>query len=1275
MPYDGFISYSHAADGKLAPALQSALQRFAKPWYRRRALRIFRDQTSLAATPELWPTIQSALDDAKYFLLLASPEAAQSKWVRREVAHWLDTKPSGQLLIVLTGGELLWDEASNDFDWRATTALPQELKGAFPSEPLWVDLRWARGEEHLTLKHPRFLEAVGDLAAALRGVPKEDLLGEDVRQHKRALRLAGGAIVALAILLVAALVAAAVALQQRTLAEARTRDAIMQGELALARQLAAQAGNEPTGGLDRRLLLALEANRLNPTGVDSRGSLEALLEAHPRVEAFLRAPTRGSILNLVFAPDDSTLYARAGDREIVAWDVHERRVTKVAPGRDDTSGFMRVALSPHGDILAGTRYTGSGESLVFVDANSFRELGAVLLPPMLGGEAYELAFSSDGRTVAAARAASPASVDPLDVGDVVLVDVASRQLIGGPLKAHGAGVYHVAFSPDSTLLASGGADGDVQLWDVVTRTRIGSSLPTDNEVVYAIAFSPDGRFLAASGTDGVLTVWDMSDGQPGRVRSGTQAGEVFDLAFSADGELLATTNYDGAIRLWPMNGDVLEPEVLGGHQESIETVAFSHRGHVLASGSNDGAVLLWDLDRVSRLARPLRGEIFGISPRGDQVAMRNGDGLAIVDAQREQPLSTIITEVDNDTKGFFSPDGEILATIPSSGPVSVWSTRTGQAIGQLKLYEADAFTALAFSSDSALIATGERDGTVLLWDGKTLDLASPPLSFHSNFVTSLAFSDDDTTLASTSWDGQVQVWDVRIHELLGQQSGAPMSEVAFSPDDRQIVAPGEDGTIHSWDRASMEPQPGLAGGDSGGLWTLAFSPDGKTFASGGLAGQVVLWDAAARVPIGIPLSYGGGGVTDLAFSADGQLLLAQQYQAADDAGSERGARQGVAWIVSVERWREMACQVANRNLTRQEWGQFLGDRPYHVTCPNLPGPVDEVLASPVTADPAGTPAVEEVPTAAFHTFSQGTAAVATPGAGAVEALWAFQDPVAIPPALSPDITLAPDGNLWVVDGIEHGFRVFSPDGALIETWGELGSGEGQFSFRRSFDYLGALAFAPDGSFYVADTRNCRIQQFDRNRNFIRAWGSVGTGDGQFIEPIDVNVDAAGNVYVIDDKRDDIQKFTADGLFLLRFGGRGSGEGQLSSTGSGAIDPEGNFWIADYGNNRLQQFTPEGAFLQSVGTGGTNEGEFNFPTTVAIDQAGNLYVADSGNGRIQTLDKDGTFLFTISGADVGGTELQWLAGVALDGNDNVYALFGGVTWETLYKVRIVLPPPS
>ena len=64
MRYQGFISYSHAADGKLAPAIHNGLHRIAKPWYRLRSMRVFRDKTSLSANPALWPTIQQALAES-----------------------------------------------------------------------------------------------------------------------------------------------------------------------------------------------------------------------------------------------------------------------------------------------------------------------------------------------------------------------------------------------------------------------------------------------------------------------------------------------------------------------------------------------------------------------------------------------------------------------------------------------------------------------------------------------------------------------------------------------------------------------------------------------------------------------------------------------------------------------------------------------------------------------------------------------------------------------------------------------------------------------------------------------------------------------------------------------------------------------------------------------------------------------------------------------------------------------------------------------------------
>src|ERR1700729_152844 len=83
--YDAFISYSHAADSRLAPSLERGLRRLTRAWYQRQALRIFRDQTTLAANPDLYATIERALQQSGNFILLASPAAARSPWVRREV--------------------------------------------------------------------------------------------------------------------------------------------------------------------------------------------------------------------------------------------------------------------------------------------------------------------------------------------------------------------------------------------------------------------------------------------------------------------------------------------------------------------------------------------------------------------------------------------------------------------------------------------------------------------------------------------------------------------------------------------------------------------------------------------------------------------------------------------------------------------------------------------------------------------------------------------------------------------------------------------------------------------------------------------------------------------------------------------------------------------------------------------------------------------------------------------------------------------------------------
>src|SRR5262249_28753068 len=105
MKYHGFLSYSHAAYGQLAPAVHRALHNLARPWYSFRLIHVFRDQTSLSANPALWGSIQAALASSEYFLLMASPEAALSKWVQQEVRWWLANRSISKLFIILTDGD------------------------------------------------------------------------------------------------------------------------------------------------------------------------------------------------------------------------------------------------------------------------------------------------------------------------------------------------------------------------------------------------------------------------------------------------------------------------------------------------------------------------------------------------------------------------------------------------------------------------------------------------------------------------------------------------------------------------------------------------------------------------------------------------------------------------------------------------------------------------------------------------------------------------------------------------------------------------------------------------------------------------------------------------------------------------------------------------------------------------------------------------------------------------------------------------------------------
>ena len=285
---------------------------------------------------------------------------------------------------------------------------------------------------------------------------------------------------------------------------------------------------------------------------------------------------------------------------------------------------------------------------------------------------------------------------------------------------------------------------------------------------------------------------------------------------------------------------------------------------------------------------------------------------------------------------------------------------------------------------------------------------------------------------------------------------------------------------------------------------------------------------------------------------------------------------------------------------------------------------------------------------------------ATPSAGPVAFLWETRgdpdDPLGNPAFLA----VALDSAIWVTDGDHDRFLLFSPDGGLIESWGTSGSGEGQFDFttRGWGGYPhGAIAFAPDGGFYVADPGNFRIQRFGPDRGFLTAWGSEGTEPGQFRTANDLVVDGQGRVYVLDTDRTTapaVQVFDADGRFLAAWGERGSEPGQLNGpSGIGLDAADGTLLVVEFGGNRVQRFTPEGERLDGWGEISSGEGQFVWPMDAAVDAEGRVFVTDYANNRVQVFDRDGQFLATWgeSGNDAG--EFAYALGVAVGGDSTVY----------------------
>jgi DNA-binding beta-propeller fold protein YncE len=222
-----------------------------------------------------------------------------------------------------------------------------------------------------------------------------------------------------------------------------------------------------------------------------------------------------------------------------------------------------------------------------------------------------------------------------------------------------------------------------------------------------------------------------------------------------------------------------------------------------------------------------------------------------------------------------------------------------------------------------------------------------------------------------------------------------------------------------------------------------------------------------------------------------------------------------------------------------------------------------------------------------------------------------------------DIAMGPNGDIYLVDGVNNRIIVFDSAGKRRFEFGQNGEGQGEFKYPLGID------ISDDGKVFVADTGNHRIQVFNLKGDFKYMFNVTSGPKEKPSDPVDVLVSGLKNyVYISDNDNHKIKVYHQNGTFEFEWGKFGEGPGEFRYPGMLAINEYNEIFVVDVLNTRVQKFDPFGKFIADIGSWGVLPGKLFRPKGVAVDKNNRVFISDSYMGVVQVFSDLGHFIGVI-----------------------------------------------